>query len=66
METNMIFGAACIGLIVWATILLYVIESATKSKKIERHLRIQSELLAKMALASGVEQSVVTAIIAKK
>lgn len=62
----MIFGAACIGLIVWATILLYVIESATKSKKIERHLRIQSELLAKMALASGVEQSVVTAIIAKK
>lgn len=45
---------AVVGLIVWAIILSAIISSATRSKKIERQLRIQTDLLAAIGKKQGL------------
>ncbi len=65
MESNLLF-VAIIGLIVWAIIIYYIIQSASKSKKIEQYQKKQMFLLAKMAQNSGVPKDEINKILSLK
>lgn len=60
METFQIFAVSVIGLLVWGFILSAIISGATKIKIIERQLRIQTALLAKIAKQGGASQEEIT------
>ena len=44
-------------------LLYFIISSATRSKRIERELSIQTELLAKMVQAAGVPDTIINDIL---
>jgi len=52
-----------VGAIIWAVILYSIIEGSTRSKKIERLLRIQCNLLAKIAEKQGIEDSEIQGLL---
>ena len=66
METSTILMGCVIGLIIWAVILVYIIETGSKSKEIQRQMKIQSALLAKIAEHQGVDTSEIRTIISIK
>jgi hypothetical protein len=55
-----------LGINSWALILGLIIESASKSKKIERHLRIQNLLLGQLLEKQGMPSEEVIEIINQK
>ena len=61
-----LFILAPVGLIIWGVVLEIIIRVASRSKKIELQLRIQSLLLAKMAQKSGVTDEELNNIINMK
>ena len=63
MDTNILFPSIVIGFILWAIVLGYIIESASRSKKIETQLKMQTMLLAKMAQKAGVSDKEVSDIL---
>ena len=66
MDIQQIFLVSIVALLLWALILGVIIESATKAKKIERQLRIQTMLLAKMAEKQGVTKDEINFITNQK
>jgi hypothetical protein len=62
MEPSTLFAISVGGLILWAFILSNIISGATRSKQIEKHLRIQNELLSHIAMEQGVNEEVVKSI----
>ena len=63
MEVSDILIPAIIGLIVWAIILSNIITSASRARKIEQQLKMQTLLLAKMAQKQGVSDKEVNTIL---
>ena len=63
MLSNDVFLYSIIALIVWAIIIYFIIQSASKSNKIELLMRKQTWLLAKMARKAGVSDDDVDAIL---
>ena len=66
MDIQQIFLVSIVSLLIWALILGLIIESATKARKIERQLRIQTLLLSKMAEKKGVSQKEINEIVNQK
>lgn len=66
MDQTTLITAAIIAFIVWAIVLGYIIESASRSKKIEQQLKIQTVLLAKIAQKHGVPDDEINNIISLK
>jgi uncharacterized protein YhhL (DUF1145 family) len=63
MESNDVLLYSIIALIIWAVIIYNIIQSASKSNKIELQLKMQTLLLAKMAQKAGVSDEDVNKII---
>lgn len=66
MENDSMYAGvfiAIIGLLIWAAILNSIIAGASRSKKIERELQKQTNLLAKIASAHGVTDNEIQGII---
>ena len=63
MITTTLIFASFIAFIIWGVILESIIRSASRSKKIELQLKMQTLLLAKMAQKLGVSDSEVNTII---
>ncbi|MEO9146185.1 MAG: hypothetical protein ABI237_11585 [Ginsengibacter sp.] len=63
MVSNDVFLYSIIALIVWAIIIYFIIQSASKSNKIELLMRKQTSLLARMARKAGVSDEDVDAIL---
>lgn len=63
MHQDDIMLYSVIALIIWAVILSAIISSASRSKKIELQLKIQTLLLAKIAQKQGVPDEEVNKII---
>ncbi|HET7117684.1 MAG TPA: hypothetical protein VFI29_14410 [Hanamia sp.] len=63
MESNDVFIYSIIALIIWAVIIYNIIQSASKSNKIELQLKMQTLLLAKMAQKAGVSDEDINKII---
>ena len=66
MDIQQIFLVSIVALLLWVLILGLIIESATKAKKIERQLRIQTMLLSKMAKKQGVSEDEINDTINQK
>ena len=54
---------AIFGLIIWLVIIYNIIASATRAKKIESHLFLQSLILKEMALKNGVSQERINELV---
>lgn len=63
MDTSALMFGSIVGLIIWAAILDAIIRDASKSKKIELQLKMQTQLLAKMAQKQGVPDEEINGII---
>lgn len=66
MISNDIIIYTIIGLIVWGFILYTIIQDASKSRKIELQMRIQSLLLGKMARKVGIDGDEIDKILEMK
>lgn len=63
MNSNDLFLYSIIGLIIWAVIIYNIIEGASRSRKIELQLKMQTLLLGKMAQKAGVSDEDINKII---